>query len=42
MPFNILALDEMLLDRKLYNGSMKDYIESKLDKELYDHFIILF
>lgn len=42
MPFNILALDEMLLDRRLYNGSMKDYIESKLDKELYDHFIILF
>lgn len=42
MPFNIIALDEMLLEKKLYDGSMKDYVESKLDKELYNHFNILF
>ena len=45
LPFNLIALDEMLLKKKLYDDnkmSMKEYIKGKLDKELYNHFITLF
>lgn len=41
-PFNLIKLDELLLEYDLYEWSMEKYIQSKLNEELFEHFFILF
>ncbi len=44
-PFDLLLLDELLIEAKLYDDSkisMSEYVESKLSPELLEHFNILF
>lgn len=44
-PFDLIKLDELLIEMKLYDEdkiSMSEYVESKLSPELQEHFNILF
>ena len=44
-PFDLIKLDELLIEAKLYDEittPMCEYVESKLSPELMEHFNILF